>query len=48
MKHITNTRAEKGDYRPLNFRRREPSQKPAWVTLAGILALIAAIYYATP
>lgn len=48
MKHITTTRAAKGDHRPLNYRRREASQKPAWITLAGILALIAAIYYSTP
>jgi hypothetical protein len=49
MKYIENTRANRADYRPLNHRRRaEMTQSPAWITLAGIAGLIAAIYLATP
>lgn len=47
--HITSTRASRAEFRPLNNRRKaEMTQAPAWVTLAGIAALVAVIYYATP
>jgi hypothetical protein len=49
MKYIENTRASRGDFRPLNaYRKPSPKQTPGWAFLLGIAFLIAIIYFSNP